>query len=224
MGPDEVVVGALLGIVDDERGCCRLVERIALECGYQVFATADPAHFKAEIGTLRPSVVILDLQIPGMDGIELLRELESIGLPCKVLVASGMDTKVMESAMSLGAARGIHMEGFLQKPLRAEELRQTLERLSPKSVEPTPEDLRVAIEQNGLSLHYQARLDLRTDRIVGVEALARWRHPTLGSISPTKFIPLAERSDMITTLTRSAISEAIAQAADWQEQGMEIRL
>jgi len=133
-----------------------------------------------------------------------------------------MDTKVMESAMSLGAARGIHMEGFLQKPLRAEELRQTLERLSPKSVEPTPEDLRVAIEQNGLSLHYQARLDLRTDRIVGVEALARWRHPTLGSISPTKFIPLAERSDMITPLTRWVIAEAIAQAADWQEQGLEI--
>jgi EAL domain-containing protein (putative c-di-GMP-specific phosphodiesterase class I) len=211
-----------LAIVDDEPAFCRFVERVALDCGYRVFATTDPAHFKTEVGALRPALVILDLQIPGTDGIELLRELSMLGLDCHVIVASGMDTKVLEAATSLGAARGIRMEGFLQKPIRGEELRQTLERFKPHASEPTQSDLQDAIDNNGLSLHYQARLDLRSNRIVGVEALARWRHPTLGNIAPAKFIPLAERSDMITPLTRWVIAEAIAQAADWRAQGLDI--
>jgi EAL domain-containing protein (putative c-di-GMP-specific phosphodiesterase class I) len=220
--PDDGVLKPVLAIVDDELGFCRFVERIGMDCGFRVLATTDPLHFRAEIAPLDPAIIILDLQIPGMDGVELLRELATMGLTSRVLLASGSDTKILESAMFLGMARGLKMEGCLQKPLRVAELKQILERLNPQVQEPTNADLEQAIEKNGLSLQYQAKLDLRTDTIIGVEALARWRHPILGSIPPTKFIPMAERSEMITPLTRWVISEAIAQAADWQAQGLAI--
>jgi EAL domain-containing protein (putative c-di-GMP-specific phosphodiesterase class I) len=220
--PDEGALTPVLAMVDDEPGMCRLIERIGKDCGYRVFATTNPLHFKTEVAGLAPAIIIIDLQIPGMDGIELLRELSALGLTARVLVISGSDPKVMESAMFLGTARGMRMAGCLQKPLRVDDLRKILDRLNPHLAEPTSEDLRQAIDKNGLSLQYQAKLDLRTDTIVGVEALARWRHPTLGSISPNKFIPLAEHNDMITPLTKWVISEAIAQAADWNSQGLAI--
>jgi len=222
MPPDDSLLAPTLAIVDDEPGFCRFVERVASECGYHVFATTDPAHFRAEVANHNPAVIILDLQMPGTDGIELLRDLATLSLPARVLVISGSDVKILESAIFLGTARGMQMEGFLQKPLRAEELRQTLDRLNPHLREPTQEELQTAIEKDGLSLHYQAKLDLKRDEISGVEALARWRHPVLGSIPPTKFIPLAERNGMITPLTRWVIAEAISQAADWHGQGLDI--
>jgi EAL domain-containing protein (putative c-di-GMP-specific phosphodiesterase class I) len=220
--PDEGTLEPVLAMVDDEPGMCRLVERIGRDCGYHVFSTTDPLHFRMEVAKLNPAIIIIDLQIPGMDGIELLRELSALGLTARILVISGSDTKILESAIFLGTARGLRMEGSLQKPLRIHELRQILDRLNPHLTEPTEDELHQAIEQNGLALHYQAKLDLRSDTIVGVEALARWRHPTLGFISPTKFIPLAERSEMITPLTRWVISEAIAQTGEWNAQGLAI--
>ncbi|HVJ40958.1 MAG TPA: EAL domain-containing response regulator [Dongiaceae bacterium] len=220
--PEETLLAPRLAIVDDEPGICRLVERVATDCGYQVFATTDPAKFRQEIAELDPAIIILDLQIPGMDGIELLRELSGLGLSGHVLLISGSDIKIMESAMFLGLARGMRMEGFLQKPMRLEELRQILNRLNPMSREPTREELLSVIEENGLSLHYQAKLDLQSDAIVGVEALARWGHPKLGAIPPDTFISLAERSEVITPLTRWVIAEAIAQAGEWRAEGYDI--
>ncbi len=218
--PDDVNMVPRLAIIDDEAAFCRLVERVGVDCGYQVFATTDPLNFRQKIRGLDPAIIILDLQIPGMDGVELLRELSGFELSGHILLISGSDTKVLESAMFLGQARGMRMEGFLQKPLRVEELRQTLNRLHPITLQPTKEELLQAIEQNGLSLHYQAKLDLRNDKIIGVEALARWRHPKLGAVPPTTFIPLAERNQIITPLTRWVIAEAILQAGDWRAQGV----
>ena len=81
-----------------------------------------------------------------MDGIELLRELSSLGLTARILVISGSDPKVMESAMFLGTARGMRMVGCLQKPLRIDDLRKILDQFNPHLSEPTGEDLQEAID------------------------------------------------------------------------------
>ncbi len=73
-----------------------------------------------------------------------------------------------------------------------------------------------AIQQQQLELHYQPKLDLHTDRICGVEALIRWRHPTQGLIYPDAFIPLAEVSDVIHPLTREVLRQALRQQRDWK--------
>jgi EAL domain-containing protein (putative c-di-GMP-specific phosphodiesterase class I) len=81
-------------------------------------------------------------------------------------------------------------------------------------------NLRHAMERNEFSLDYQAKLDLRTRAISGVEALLRWNNPYLGSVTPTQFIPIAEETGMIVPIGRWVIKTACAQNVAWQKQGL----
>ena len=78
-----------------------------------------------------------------------------------------------------------------------------------------------AINNNEFVLHYQPKLDLRTNKIMGVEALVRWESPTLGLISPDKFIPLAEETGLILQIDYWVLREACRVNKAWQEQGYE---
>jgi diguanylate cyclase (GGDEF)-like protein len=90
----------------------------------------------------------------------------------------------------------------------------SLERLSLES------SLRLALEREEFELHYQAKRDLRTGRISGMEALLRWRHPDLGSVAPMRFIPLAEQTGLIVPIGRWVMGAACAQNVAWQEEGL----
>ncbi len=81
-------------------------------------------------------------------------------------------------------------------------------------------ELRHAVEQGELRVVYQAKVDARTGRIVGAEALARWQHPQRGSISPAEFIPIAEESGLIVALTHVVLDLVGAQLATWRDGGL----
>src|SRR3972149_5343328 len=82
--------------------------------------------------------------------------------------------------------------------------------------------LRGAIEENLLELHYQPKVDLLTDRVVAVEALVRWRHAEYGYISPAEFIPLAERTRLIGPLTDWVVHTAVNQSLAWSKRDLMI--
>jgi diguanylate cyclase (GGDEF)-like protein len=81
-------------------------------------------------------------------------------------------------------------------------------------------ELRVAIERNELRLHYQPQVDIASGRILGVEALVRWQHPTRGLLGPTTFIPIAERTGSIVPLGEWVLEEACRQLAAWHRVGL----
>jgi diguanylate cyclase (GGDEF)-like protein len=81
-------------------------------------------------------------------------------------------------------------------------------------------NLRHAMERNELFLNYQAKLDLRTRTISGVEALLRWNNANLGSVTPTQFIPIAEETGLIVPIGRWVMKTACAQNVAWQKQGL----
>jgi diguanylate cyclase (GGDEF)-like protein len=81
------------------------------------------------------------------------------------------------------------------------------------------EELRTAITQGQLVLHYQPQLDLRSGAIVAVEALVRWAHPELGLLPPLEFLPFAEDAGLMRPITRFVLREAIAQCAQWRQDG-----
>jgi diguanylate cyclase (GGDEF)-like protein len=84
-------------------------------------------------------------------------------------------------------------------------------------------ELRGALSERQLELHYQPKADLRTGDVVGVEALIRWRHPDRGMIPPDDFIPLAEQTALMRHITRFVVEEALAQLASWWQQGLRVQ-
>ena len=84
------------------------------------------------------------------------------------------------------------------------------------------EELRAAIDENELVLHYQPQLDLHSGEIVAVEALVRWEHPNLGLLPPLTFLPLAEEAGLMRTLTAFVLDEALTQCAAWRAAGTSI--
>ncbi|PWT72012.1 MAG: GGDEF domain-containing protein [Proteobacteria bacterium] len=85
-------------------------------------------------------------------------------------------------------------------------------------------DLRKAIGENELRLHYQPKIDLRRGQVVGVEALVRWEHPERGLVPPSEFVPFAEQTGMIRFLTRWVIEEALSQCGAWYATGLALNV
>ena len=85
-------------------------------------------------------------------------------------------------------------------------------------------ELADAISKGQLVLHYQPQVDMRTGAARSVEALVRWAHPTRGLLGPDDFIPIAEQTDVIGRLTRAVLDDALAQAKQWADAGIQLHM
>ena len=113
-------------LIDDEPALAAFVAKAADMCGFEPVIADQDQHFRDSFLKQRPNMVALDLGMPGMDGVELLRFLADEGYEEPVLIISGFDRRVLESAYRLGEALGLQMIGPLEKPARLEELEAIL--------------------------------------------------------------------------------------------------
>ena len=116
-------------LVDDEPALAEFMADAALGCGFEPVVTSDDEQFRSAFLADKPEMVALDLGMPGMDGVELLRFLADQDFRAPVLIVSGFDRRVLESAFRLGEALGLNMAGPLEKPVRLDQLEAMLSQL-----------------------------------------------------------------------------------------------
>jgi DNA-binding response OmpR family regulator len=121
-------------LIDDEPALAAFVARAADLCGFEPAIADEDQQFRRLFQEQRPHMVALDLGMPGMDGIELLRFLADEEFRDPVLIISGFDRRVLDSAYRLGEALGLQMVGPLEKPARLEQLEEILNRVKPSLV------------------------------------------------------------------------------------------
>ena len=211
----------LLLAFDDEFDFLGLIETVATEVGFQVLTARTSAEFFDQLTRRRPSLVVFDLQLPGIDGVEVIRNLARLAIDTGVLLVSGMDQRVLVSARQVGESLGLKMLGVLQKPVLLEDLKALLQTQLDSEACLRAEDLRRGIDEMELVVHYLPKLvrEGHAWQIRGAEALVRWQHPHLGLLFPGKFLPLAEGNDMIVAITDFVLSDAVRQAGLWREHG-----
>lgn len=203
-----------VAILDDDQALCAFMAEVAELAGFRTVV----AHDGGELGTLlaaQPVLLVLDLAMRNMDGIEVIRQLAMAGFGGRLVLASGFDLSILHAAKSLAEMQGLLVAGVLNKPIRAQSLLNMLqmpEIANPKASDRlliTSADLARGIESKELVLHYQPQVRLIDGAWVGVEALVRWRHPVHGLLYPDAFIGLAEVSGLALPLTRQVIEIAL---------------
>ncbi len=204
-------------VVDDDARITRLVDRVAGKLGFETRAINDANDFESEFSARAPRVVLLDLNMPGRDGIELLRYLADQRTDAAIVLMSGVDSRAISASRRLGEELGLNMAGILQKPVDADTIRAELVKHYRANEKITDTDLSRAIENDEIFVCYQPKINLRSGEISGVEALVRWRHPIRGEIFPDAFIPLAEQSKLVVPLTYKVLATALKDSKPWTE-------
>lgn len=218
-------------LIDDDPFALRLLQQQLLQLGR---TTVTLCHRVQEAMDLLAQhfdsidLVFCDLQMPGIDGVEFVRHLGRVGYQGDLVLVSGEDNRVLQTVQMLVQAHGIQLLGALAKPVSTERLREVLAAQASRRVQaqrpqrrPYGADaLRQAITGSQLVNHYQPKVEMASGALVGVEALVRWQHPTVGLVFPDQFIGVAESHGLIDELTWAVLTAALQQARLWQDAGL----
>jgi CheY-like chemotaxis protein len=116
-------------VVDDEPASSATIGRVARGCGFDTIITTDTEDFRSRIVAWKPTVIVTDLAMPEMDGLQLMAWLGKSGCKAQILIVSGQDMEVLRDAKAAGLALGLNIAGILQKPLRLEMLRTVFQEI-----------------------------------------------------------------------------------------------
>jgi FOG: EAL domain len=149
------------------------------------------------------------------------------------VLVSGEDDRVVQSVARLAQAHRLRVAGTLRKPVPLRRLRALLAGLRQAAADTVRRplrrtydaaQLRQAVCGRQLVVHYQPQVALADASLVGVEALVRWKHPSLGLVHPEQFIADVEASGLIDALTDFVLGTALADARRWRDAGLALRM
>ena len=210
-------------IMDDDLDVSTFFRDVAESLGFDVRVLNDSSYFVDTVAAISPDLIILDLQMPKHDGIELLRRLGDAGCDATIFIASGLETRVLKTAEQLGRSLGLSIAGTFCKPIEPSTLKALLKAHRHEERAFTADELSYAIETGQLVVHYLPKVTRKPGGawvVDGVEALVRWQHETHGLVYPGEFVPLAEQSGLIVRLTDYVFRAAMDQARVWFSNGI----
>lgn len=183
-----------------------------------------------------PALAIVDIEMPGMDGIEFLQELARYGSGIPVIVMSSRDRAIVDTVEQFAQTLGLKLLAAVRKPLTPAKFAGILSQYDGASnqrssvvpagavITPPEQALADAIGRREIRVHYQPTVDMVNVMPRGLEALARWTDAEYGPVRPDVFIPLAERSGHIRALTELVVDQALACAARWNAKGVRFKM
>jgi len=171
-----------------------------------------------------PDIIICDIDMPGMDGVELVRHVSARDPGTAVIITSGLDASVLRAVESLSTGYGLEVLGALAKPLTARRLCQVLSAYTPRPSAPpedvkpgvtvTADDLRRALAEGEVTAHFQPRFDLTTGELCALVATPRWPGCPRGAIPPSVLLSLAGQANLLGTLTDRLLQVSASLLAD----------
>jgi len=222
-------------ILDDEPFMLKLLSRMLANLGYTTVATCDNGHVALELierSNDAPNLILLDINMPVMDGLEFVRHLVERHYTGSLILVSGEDERMQQAAEKLARAHKITVLGHLHKPATPEGLAELIDKWTvPSQNQPRVEkktygadELRAAIANDELVNYYQPKVRTANYQVMGVESLVRWRHPIDGLVFPDQFISVAEAHGLIDELTQVVLSNALNQSRLWQDAGLTLQV
>jgi EAL domain-containing protein (putative c-di-GMP-specific phosphodiesterase class I)/FixJ family two-component response regulator len=214
-------------ILDDDKEIGELISSAAEGLGIESVVTGNADGFFLAL-TPDVTLILLDLVMPNVDGVEILRMLGEQGCRAGIVVMSGVGKRIIESAESLAATLGLSIVDHLVKPFSIAQLEEVLNRSRKPETERTAKnqidspfdaaDLTRAVDKEEFILHYQPQIELATGKCLGVEALVRWQRPGFGLIGPDGFIGFAEELDLIDDLTWLIMRRGMSEMGDVKDR------
>jgi EAL domain-containing protein (putative c-di-GMP-specific phosphodiesterase class I)/CheY-like chemotaxis protein len=181
-----------------------------------------------------PDLLLIDLEMPVMDGITLIQKLSETGHDFSILILSSREVSLIASVETMVKAYGLPIVGAIHKPLAIEQMQKVLTKYQQRQTHTKPQgagqleskisldDIEDAIEKKQFIVHFQPKVFIASGLIKGVETLVRWEHPEKGLIYPNDFIPQAESSGLIHDITLQVIDLALSWLSHWQAKGLKL--
>lgn len=187
-------------------------------------AEADAALTLIESKRTAIDLVICDLDMPGMDGMEFIRRLATIPSPPAMMILSGHPSELLDSVEGLGRARGLRMMASVRKPLTKSVLVGVLDALATDTAQKPPkadapsldtDEIDVLIESGGFEPYFQPQIDLTNGEVHGAEILARLTLPDGSILLPATFLERLAERDMMAGFTMEMVDRTLASVARW---------